>query len=65
MNSITILGGGYAGTVAAARIARRGVPVTLVDMRDGLVERIAGAGRALFAWSRAARFAGASTRVTT
>lgn len=40
MESILILGGGYAGTIAAARIARRGVPVTLVDMRDGLVERI-------------------------
>lgn len=40
MDSILILGGGYAGTIAAARIARRGVPVTLVDMRDGLVERI-------------------------
>lgn len=40
MESIVILGGGYAGTMAAARIARRGVPVTLVDMRDGLVERI-------------------------
>lgn len=39
-NNILILGGGYAGTIAAARIARRGVPVTLVDMRDGLVERI-------------------------
>ena len=38
--SILILGGGYAGTIAAARIARRGVPVTLVDMRDALVERI-------------------------
>jgi NADH dehydrogenase FAD-containing subunit len=38
--TILILGGGYAGTIAAARIARRGVPVTLVDMRDGLVERI-------------------------
>jgi NADH dehydrogenase FAD-containing subunit len=38
--NILILGGGYAGTIAAARIARRGVPVTLVDMRDALVERI-------------------------
>jgi NADH:ubiquinone reductase (H+-translocating) len=38
--NILILGGGYAGTIAAARIARRGIPVTLVDMRDGLVERI-------------------------
>lgn len=40
MESILILGGGYAGTIAAVRIARRGVPVTLVEMRDGLVERI-------------------------
>jgi len=40
MESIVILGGGYAGTLAAARIARRGTPVTLVDMRAGLVERI-------------------------
>src|SRR3954470_6573983 len=38
--NILILGGGYAGTMAAARIARRGVPVTLVDLRDALVERI-------------------------
>jgi NADH dehydrogenase FAD-containing subunit len=38
--NITILGGGYAGTIAAVRIARRGTPVTLIDMRDGLVERI-------------------------
>jgi len=37
---ILILGGGYAGTIAAARIAKRGVPVTLIDMRDALVERI-------------------------
>ncbi len=35
-----ILGGGYAGAIAAVRLARRGVPVTLVDARDGLVERI-------------------------
>ena len=40
MESIVILGGGYAGTSAAARIARRGVPVTLIDMRGALVERI-------------------------
>lgn len=40
MESILILGGGYAGTIAAARIARRGIPVTLVDIREGLVERI-------------------------
>jgi NADH dehydrogenase FAD-containing subunit len=37
---ILILGGGYAGSLAAARIARRGVPVTLVDANVGLVERI-------------------------
>jgi NADH:ubiquinone reductase (H+-translocating) len=40
MNKITILGGGYGGALAAARIARRGVPVTLVDAGSGLVERI-------------------------
>lgn len=39
-NPITILGGGYGGALAAARIARRGVPVTLVDASSGLVERI-------------------------
>jgi NADH dehydrogenase FAD-containing subunit len=38
--SITILGGGYGGALAAARIARRGIPVTLVDAGSGLVERI-------------------------
>jgi NADH dehydrogenase FAD-containing subunit len=37
---IVILGGGYAGVIAAARIAKRGIPVTLVDAREGLVERI-------------------------
>lgn len=37
---IVILGGGYGGAMAAARIAKRGVPVTLVDARDALVERI-------------------------
>ena len=37
---IVILGGGYGGALAAARLARRGVPVTLVDARDALVERI-------------------------
>ena len=40
MESIVVIGGGYAGTLAAARIARRGTPVTLVDLRAGLVERI-------------------------
>lgn len=39
MNTI-ILGGGYGGAMAAARMARRGIPVTLVDARDALVERI-------------------------
>lgn len=39
-SSILILGGGYAGALAAARIARRGVPVTLVEVNAGLVERI-------------------------
>jgi NADH dehydrogenase len=38
--NIVILGGGYAGAMAAARIARRGIPVTLIDAKDGLVERI-------------------------
>ena len=37
---IVILGGGYGGASAAARIARRGIPVTLIDARDALVERI-------------------------
>ena len=37
---ITILGGGYGGAVAAARIAKRGIPVTLVDANAGLTERI-------------------------
>lgn len=38
--NLTILGGGYGGALAAARIARRGIPVTLVDANSGLVERI-------------------------
>lgn len=38
--NITILGGGYAGVMTAARIARRGTPVTLIDARDGMLERI-------------------------
>lgn len=37
---IVILGGGYAGTLAAARLARRGHAVTLIDARDGMLERI-------------------------
>jgi NADH:quinone reductase (non-electrogenic) len=40
MERTLILGGGYAGTLAAVRLARRGVPVTLVDAGDGLVDRI-------------------------
>lgn len=40
MQPITILGGGYGGSLAAARIAKRGIPVTLVDAGAGLVERI-------------------------
>lgn len=40
MDKIVILGGGYAGTLAAARIARRGHPVTLIDAREGMAERI-------------------------
>ncbi|HUR82135.1 MAG TPA: FAD-dependent oxidoreductase [Thermoanaerobaculia bacterium] len=37
---ILILGGGYGGAMAAARLARRGIAVTLIDARDALVERI-------------------------
>ncbi|HEY0155852.1 MAG TPA: FAD-dependent oxidoreductase [Thermoanaerobaculia bacterium] len=37
---ILILGGGYGGALAAARIAKRGVPVTLVDANLAMVERI-------------------------
>ena len=37
---IVIIGGGYGGVIAAARIARRGVAVTLVDAREGMIERI-------------------------
>jgi NADH:ubiquinone reductase (H+-translocating) len=39
-NNILILGGGYAGVMTAARIARRAIPVTLIDARDGMLERI-------------------------
>jgi NADH:ubiquinone reductase (H+-translocating) len=39
-DDIVIIGGGYGGAIAAARMARRGIPVTLVDARDGLTERI-------------------------
>ncbi|MDQ3281788.1 MAG: FAD-dependent oxidoreductase [Acidobacteriota bacterium] len=38
--NIVILGGGYAGALAAARIAKRGIRVTLVDTNAALVERI-------------------------
>ena len=38
--NIVILGGGYGGAMAAARMAKRGVPVTLIDAGDGLTERI-------------------------
>lgn len=38
--TILILGGGYGGALAAARLAKRGIPVTLVDTRPALVERI-------------------------
>jgi NADH dehydrogenase len=37
---IVILGGGYGGAIAAARLARRGIPVTLIDAGDGMLERI-------------------------
>lgn len=40
MTQTLILGGGYAGSLAAVRLARRGVPVTLVDAGNGLVDRI-------------------------
>lgn len=38
--TILILGGGYGGAIAAARMAKRGIPVTLVDARPAFVERI-------------------------
>jgi NADH dehydrogenase len=38
--NIVILGGGYAGTLSAIRLAKRGIGVTLVDLNDGLVERV-------------------------
>jgi NADH dehydrogenase FAD-containing subunit len=38
--NIVIAGGGYGGALAAARIARRGFPVTLIDKSPGFVERI-------------------------
>jgi len=38
--NILILGGGYGGALAAARLAKRGIPVTLVDTRAAMVERI-------------------------
>lgn len=37
---IVIAGGGYGGALAAARIARRGAPVTLIDKSPGFIERI-------------------------
>lgn len=40
MQRTLILGGGYAGTLAAVRLAKRGVAVSLVDAGDGLVDRI-------------------------
>ncbi|HSP15064.1 MAG TPA: FAD-dependent oxidoreductase [Thermoanaerobaculia bacterium] len=40
MQRIVILGGGYAGSLAAVRLAKRGIAVTLVDANDGLVERV-------------------------
>jgi NADH dehydrogenase len=39
-DGVVILGGGYGGVLAAVRLARRGVAVTLVDAGAGLVERI-------------------------
>ena len=40
MKNIVILGAGYAGSLAAIRIARRGIPVTVIDSSPGLVDRI-------------------------
>lgn len=40
MERTLILGGGYAGSLAAVRLAKRGVAVTLVDAGEGLVDRI-------------------------
>ncbi|HEX8616935.1 MAG TPA: FAD-dependent oxidoreductase [Thermoanaerobaculia bacterium] len=40
MNNIVILGGGYGGALAAARLAKRGIAVTLVEARSAFVERI-------------------------
>ena len=40
MQRTLILGGGYAGTLAAVRMAKRGLAVTLVDAGEGLVDRI-------------------------
>lgn len=40
MERTLILGGGYAGSLAAVRLAKRGIPVTLVDAGEGLVDRI-------------------------
>src|SRR5437762_9290848 len=39
---IVVLGGGYAGILAALRLAKRALSskITLVDANDGLVERI-------------------------
>jgi NADH:ubiquinone reductase (H+-translocating) len=39
-DTLLILGGGYAGALAAARLARRGRPVTLIDSAPGFTERI-------------------------
>ena len=40
MERTVILGGGYAGAIAASRLAARGIAVTLVEAGEGLVERI-------------------------
>lgn len=41
MARVLVLGGGYAGMLAAARVARRGnAAVTLIDQRAGFVQRI-------------------------
>lgn len=40
MRRIVVLGGGYAGSICAARLAKRGEEVTLIDANDGMTERI-------------------------
>lgn len=37
---VVVIGGGYAGVMAANRMTRRGVTVTLINPRPAFVERI-------------------------